>query len=186
MNPTTATPVLDLAYRKRWARATSKQMKHSRAHKELLAHLAYRAGYGRVFHQSLSKLAQDCDGSKPHVQRGLALFVAQGLISVKRHGREASEYTVHFGPDPGPKSYQNGTMSYHGDNNELSKQIGKDAQRKLQRIFKGPTITPPNRDKVLLSAFPSPPPPEDGDSDTDFQEDTASTNGKYEREGARQ
>ena len=135
LNSTTTTPVRELADRKRWARATSKRLKHSRAHKELLAHLAFRAGCGRVWNYSLGELAQDCDGSKPHVQRGLTLFAAQGLITVKRNGPKASEYAVHFEIDP---------KSYHGDNKELSKQIDILDKRKLEHS-ESPPPPPPRR-----------------------------------------
>ena len=103
--------VIPLDVRKQWARATSKRLKHSRAHRDLLAHLAFRAGSGRVWAYTLEELALGCDGSKPHVQRGLNLFANQGIITIKRHGPKASEYTVNFEENDikelSPKSYQN-------------------------------------------------------------------------------
>lgn len=105
--------VIPLDVRKQWARATSKRLKHSRAHRDLLAHLAFRAGSGRVWAYTLEELALGCDGSKPHVQRGLSLFANQGIITIKRNGPKASEYTVNFEAtdtkEVSPKSYQNDT-----------------------------------------------------------------------------
>ena len=64
-----------------------------------------------MWNYTLEELAQGCDGSKPHVQRGLNLFANQGIITIKRHGPKASEYTVNFEENDikelSPKSYQN-------------------------------------------------------------------------------
>ena len=64
--------------------------------------MAFRAGNGtgKVWKYSLADLAEGSGGSKPHVQRGLTLFASEGLITVKRHGPKASEYTLHFEIDP--------------------------------------------------------------------------------------
>ena len=59
--------VVELADRKRWARATSKRLKHSRAFRDLLAHLAFRAGCGRVWNYSLADLSEDSNVSKSQV-----------------------------------------------------------------------------------------------------------------------
>ncbi len=82
--------------RKQWARTVSKALGHSRAHRDLLAELAYRAGDGKVWSYSLKHLAEESEVSKPQVQRGLAIFAAEGLIAIKRHGPKPSEYTVNF------------------------------------------------------------------------------------------
>ena len=92
-----------LADRKRWARATSKRLKHSRAYRDVLAHLAFRAGSGRVWHYSLKQIAAEVENgvNEKTVRRALATFKDQGIIIIiKKKGAAASEYTMNFEDQP--------------------------------------------------------------------------------------
>ena len=89
--------VIPLDVRKQWARATSKQLKHTRAERDVLAHLAFRAGSGRVWDYTLERIAADIseDGAKvveKTVRRAVAKFKAQGIITVKNHSQKPLEY----------------------------------------------------------------------------------------------
>ena len=87
--------------RKQWARTVSKALGHSRAHRAVLAHLAYRAGNGQVWNYTLVKIGGELDPPvvEKTVRRALAMFLQQGIITVKRHGSKASEYTLNFEVD---------------------------------------------------------------------------------------
>ena len=85
-----------LPSRKRWARSVSKAKGHSRAHRDLLEYLAYRAGTGQVWGYDLGDLAEGSGVSESQVRRGLTRFVDEGIISIKRLGPRASAYTLHF------------------------------------------------------------------------------------------
>ena len=85
-----------LADRKRWARATSKRLKHSRAYRDVLAHLAFRAGSGRMWDYSLKQIAAEVEVVEKTVRRALASFKDQGIIAIKKKGPSASEYTINF------------------------------------------------------------------------------------------
>ena len=111
MDSTTTTPVFELADRKRWAREASKCLKHTRAERDVLAHLAFRAGSGRVFGYSLKQIAADISANEHEVvektvRRAITKFQAQGLITITRHGPEASEYTLKSGHSV-PKEWTN-------------------------------------------------------------------------------
>ena len=93
------TPFRELPDRKRWARATSKRLKHSRAHRDLLAHLAYRGGKGEVWNYSLEELAEGSGVSARHVRRGLDLFALEGIITINRRGPKASQYILNLDVD---------------------------------------------------------------------------------------
>ena len=89
--------VIPLDVRKQWARATSKQLKHTRAERDVLAHLAFRAGSGRVWDYTLERIAADIseDGAQvveKTVRRAVAKFKAQGIMIVKNHSQKPLEY----------------------------------------------------------------------------------------------
>ena len=94
-----STTTTSLTTRKAWSRTVSKAAGHSRAHKDLLAHLAYRASNGEVWSYSLAALAEESGVSERHVRRGLDLFAAQRIITINRRGPKASQYTLNFEVD---------------------------------------------------------------------------------------
>ena len=180
--PKQTTPVFELADRKRWARATSKRLKHSRACRDLLAHMACRAGSGRVWNYSLADLSEDSNVSKSQVRRGVAQFVEEGLITVKRHGPMASEYTLLFSDGPVKECpLRPSRVSITAPRVSISD--SDSSTKKRERNSNIPS--PPPAEGIVnvlsaplgLKAFPLKNPPETL-KDTDFQEGTPSTNGK--------
>ena len=169
MKSTTTTPVSELATRKRWARSMSKCMKHSRAEKDVLAHLAFRAGSGKVWGYTLKQLAADIqpEVDEKTVRRAVAKFQAQGIMTVKNQSQRPLEYTPVWTLCP----------------SRLDILATDTSGKKETRTIPSP---PPETETGIDSVFSAPlgpkgrplrKPPETL-TDTDFQVSTPSTNGK--------
>ena len=83
--------------------------------------------------------SEDCPYGESRVRRGVAQFVEEGLITVKRHGPMASEYTLLFSDGPTPQ------------------RVSTTAQRVSILDMPSPTK------KETLKRDPPPPPPGDRD-----------------------
>ena len=130
-----------------------------------------------MWNYSLADLSEDSNVSKSQVRRGVAQFVEEGLITVKRHGPMASEYTLLF--------FDGSTPQRVSTTAQRVSILATTSPTKKETLKRDPP-PPPSEDRDGLSFQPSAGNkgvplvnPQEACKDTDLKDTgTPSTNGK--------
>ena len=90
--------MIPLVQRKAWCATKIAEHRLRRPARDLLEHLAYKAGSGRVWNHSQEDMAEALKVSRSTVSRGMAVLKAKGLVESQQEHHRGDEYTLAFNP----------------------------------------------------------------------------------------